>query len=65
MDNNINNFDNNTNNANDDDTILTFSEGKPKLSDLDKIIIEKSNIIKNDFQNQLNCAYKQNKFPKL
>ena len=61
LDNNINNFDNNTNNANDDDTILTFSEGKPKLSDLDKIIIEKSNIIKNDFQNQLNCAYKQNK----
>ena len=60
FDNNINNFDNNTNNANDD-TILTFSEGKPKLSDLDKIIIEKSNIIKNDFQNQLNCAYKQNK----
>lgn len=61
LDNNINNFDNNTNNANDDDTILTFSEGKPKLSDLDKIIIEKSNIIKSDFQNQLNCAYKQNK----
>ena len=60
VDNNINNFDNNTNNANDD-TILTFSEGKQKMSDLDKIIIEKSNIIKNDFQNQLNCAYKQNK----
>ena len=60
VDNNINNFDNNTNNANDD-TILTFSEGKQKMSDLDKIIIEKSNIIKKDFQNQLNCAYKQNK----
>ena len=58
LDSNINNFDNNTN----DDTILTFSEGKQKLSDLDKIIIEKSNIIKNDFQNQLNCVYKQNKF---
>jgi CCR4-NOT transcription complex subunit 1 len=29
------------------------------LSDLDKIIIEKSNIIKNDFQNQLNYTNKQ------
>ena len=58
--NNINNFDNNTNNVNDD-TMLTFSEGKQKMSELDKIIIEKSNIIKNDFQNQLNCGYKQNK----
>ena len=34
-------------------------ELKQKLSDLDKIIIEKSNIIKNDFQNQLNYTNKQ------
>ena len=50
----------NINNISDNNFIVSLEE-KQKILDLDKIILEKGVSLRNDFQNQLNYSYNQNK----
>ena len=52
----------NINTINDTTNLITSFDGKQKLMDLDKTILEKGALIRNDFQNQFNYSYYQNKY---
>ena len=52
----------NINTINDATNLIGSFEGKQKLLDLDKTILEKGTLIRNDFHNQINYTYNQNKY---
>ena len=55
-------FTKNINAINDATNLIRSFDGKQKLMDLDKTILEKGTLLRNDFHNQINFSYNQSQY---